>query len=314
MTKHWASVKEAGTLKGMLVMIWIHSHLGKAAFDIVLVPVMAYFFVRRSQARRASKYFLRRVTESYPDRFARRCLNCWSYMHFLSFGRSILDKYLVWVDPPDSIVMNPAEEKMLFDAVGSGQGCLIMGSHYGNLEYARGIAHRHPGLVINVLIYDRHGEMFARLMAQSEPESRMNLIQVTTLDLDLALKLKAKLANGEWLVITGDRVPVGDNGRVCGAKFLGRNAEFPIGPFVLANLFGCPVYLLHCFRRQDQYQLRMELFEARIQLPREARQRAFEALAGKYAQALERQVAKDPLQWFNFYDFWQAQSGSEESA
>jgi len=56
------------------------------------------------------------------------------------------------------------------------------------------------------------------------------------------------------------------------------------------------------------------LFEVRIQLPREARQRAFEALAGKYAQALERQVARDPLQWFNFFDFWQAQSGSEESA
>jgi predicted LPLAT superfamily acyltransferase len=314
MTKHWASIKEAGNLKGLLAMIWIHSHLGKTAFEIVLVPVMAYFFVRRSQARRASKYFLRRVTECYPENFARRCLNCWSYMHFLCFGRSLLDKYLAWVDPPHGIAMNPVEEKTLLDAAGSGQGCLIIGSHYGNLEYARGIAHRQPGLVINVLIYDRHMEKFARLMAQSEPESQMNLIQVTSLNLDLALKLKAKIANGEWLVIAGDRVPVGDNGRVCRAMFFGRKAEFPIGPFVLANLFGCPVYLLHCFRRQDQYLLSMELFEVRIQLPRAARQRAIEALAGKYAQALERQVAKDPLQWFNFFDFWQAQSGSEESA
>jgi predicted LPLAT superfamily acyltransferase len=303
-SRHWARHREAGLLIGMRMLIWIHNRAGRWAFGAALLPVMAYFFVRRGDARRASRQYLLRVRRCYPDALGKASITRLSFHHFMTFGRSLLDKYLVWVQPQSHIVMNAVEERMLFDAVASGQGCMLIGSHFGNLEYSRGIAHRHPTLTINVLMYDEHARKFAALLEESEPESRMNLIQVTDLDFALALRLKDKVQRGEWVVIAGDRVPVSAGSRICGAKFFGEIARFPIGPYVLAGLLQCPVYLLHCFQDAGQYRLVMEFFDNEIELPRNNRQLAFDTNAQKFATALERQVARAPLQWFNFFDFW----------
>lgn len=288
----------------MRILIWIHNRGGRWAFGLALFPVMAYFFVRRGEARRASREYLQRVRRCYPEGLGKRSILWLSFRQFMTFGQSLLDKYLAWVQPPSGIAMDSVEEKMLFDAVASGQGCMLIGSHFGNLEYSRGIAHRHPTLIINVLMYDKHAQKFAALIEQSEPESRMNLMQVTDLDFALALRLKEKVQNGEWVVIAGDRVPVSAGDRVCNAEFFGEIARFPVGPYVLASLLQCPVYLLHCFRDAGGYRLVMEFFDEKIELPRDNRQLAFETCAQKFATALERQVARAPLQWFNFFDFW----------
>jgi len=304
MTRHWSSIGEVGAVSGMRFMVWTHSVLGRPVFNLFLVPVMVYYFLRRGEARHASQDFLRRVKLHTPDALDDRPIFWLSFQHFLAFGRSLLDKYLAWVRTPDTIAMDSDQERQLFELVDSGVGCLVIGSHFGNLEYSRGIAHRHPHLVINVLTYDQHAVKFAELMQQSEPESRLNLIQVTDLDIQLALRLKEKLRAGEWLVIAGDRVPVGDNERVCLASFFGQNARFPIGPYVLANLMGCPVYLFHCFLQAGEYRLVLEHFSDGVELSRKNRQDDLEKLTQQYASALEKQVARSPLQWFNFYDFW----------
>jgi len=54
MSRHWASIGEAGALTGLRFMVWVNNRLGKTVFNIVLVPVMSYFFVRRSEARKGS--------------------------------------------------------------------------------------------------------------------------------------------------------------------------------------------------------------------------------------------------------------------
>ena len=145
-----------------------------------------------------------------------------------------------------------------------------MGSHFGNLEYSRGIAHRHPDLVINILIYDQHAAKFAALLTKSAPESRLNLIQVTELDLDRALQ----------------------------------PADFPIGPYVLANLLHCPVYLMNCFNAGGEYKLGFELFAEEVRPSRVNQRRSYANEVQRFATALEAQVCRAPLQWFNFFDFW----------
>ena len=43
MSRHWATMKEAGALTGMRIMVWIYSVFGRSVFNVVLVPVMVYF-------------------------------------------------------------------------------------------------------------------------------------------------------------------------------------------------------------------------------------------------------------------------------
>jgi len=311
MSQHWSTIREAGALSGMRVLILIYKVFGRIGFNIILLPVMAYFFIRRSAARRASMDFLRRVRAASPDSLPKRPIGWLSFRHFLAFGHSLMDKYIAWSETPTDIAMDPDEEKMLFELVSSGEGCLMIGSHFGNLEYSRGISGRHPELVINVLLYDQHAEKFSALMEKVKADSRMNLIQVTDMDIGLALTLRDKVQRGEWVVIAGDRVPVGEGGRVCGASFFGAKADFPVGPYVLASLLHCPVYLMHCFLAGDEYFYRVELFEKDFQIDRKNRQLAYEDAAQRYASSLEKQVARHPLQWFNFYDFWQTQEKAE---
>jgi predicted LPLAT superfamily acyltransferase len=44
-------------------------------------------------------------------------------------------------------------------------------------------------------------------------------------------------------------------------------------------------------------------------LPGRDKQQAYEKSAQEFATALEKQVVRAPLQWFNFFLFWQNQSG-----
>ena len=309
-SRHWASIGEAGALAGLRFMAWTYRLLGRVGFNIVLAPVMFYFLLRRPIARHASRDFLRRVKREYPDSM-RGDPGWWmTFRHFLAFGRSLLDKYIAWTGESTRIDVRQQEADLIWPVIEARQGIVIVGSHFGCLEYSRGISVRHPDLVINVLVYDQHAANFAKLLGDAAAETRLNLIQVTDLDLDLALRLKERLDNGEWLLIAGDRVPVGLSDNVCPATFFGDEANFPIGPYVLGNLLRCPVYLMHCFFESGMYRLRVELLAEEITTSRKDRQRNYEPQAQKFAAALEAQVKKAPLQWFNFYDFWASQTSA----
>lgn len=314
MSRHWSNIGEAGVITGLRIMVWVDKYLGRFAFNVVLMPVMSYFFLRRATARRASLEYLQRIHSCYPDSLSGKPGLWMAFRHFFTFGQSLLDKYVAWVQPPGDIGMDPDEEEMLFELAEKKEGILLIGSHFGNLEYSRAIACRHRDLVINVLLYDQHAANFAALVEGSAPESRLNLVQVTDLDIDTALQLKERIGNGEWVLIAGDRVPVGNGENVCPAEFLGKKANFPIGPYVLASLLDCPVYLLHCFRLEGHYRLGMELFEEKVVARRDGRKRKYDHLVQKYATALERQVRRAPMQWYNFYDFWREKATARTQA
>lgn len=321
MADHWAKIGEAGAVRGMRIMVWIYKHLGRGAFTVALVPLMIFYYLRRGPARRASINYLTRMHRRHPQSLPRGPLRLVSFRHFLEFGHSIMKKYLAWTAEIPHVTMQEDEQTELFEMVERKTGCLLVGSHFGNIEFSRGISRRHPDLVINVLLHDKHAGKFAELMTGAEPQSRMHLIQVTELDLALTLRLKEKIAAGEWVVIAGDRVPVEEDSQTVKADFIGDLARFPVGPWVLGAVLQCPVYLLHCYRTGSEHFLGFERFSERLELPRARRRAHLQSLVQRYATALERQVVNSPLQWFNFYDFWdddgqqtpEISNGNEES-
>ncbi|HET7594731.1 MAG TPA: acyltransferase, partial [Stellaceae bacterium] len=76
------------------------------------------------------------------------------------------------------------------------------------------------------------------------------------------------------------------------------------GPYVLAHLLGCPVYLMFCLREGGRYRVYFERFADRIELPRRGKEAALADLAARYARRLEAYCLRDPFQWYNFFDFW----------
>jgi predicted LPLAT superfamily acyltransferase len=224
--------------------------------------------------------------------------------HFAAFGESILDKMLLWggLFRLDSVDLHGGE--LITAAVARGQGGLLICAHLGNLELCRVLSRQRNDLKLTVLVHTKHAQAFNQMLARLNPESQLNLMQVTELSPATAMVLSERVASGEFVVIAGDRIPVAPNPRVAVADFLGAPAAFPVGPYVLASVVQCPVYLLFSMRQGARSAVYFEAFRDLVRVPRQSREAALAQLAADYAKRLEYHCRQAPLQWFNYYDFW----------
>jgi predicted LPLAT superfamily acyltransferase len=104
--------------------------------------------------------------------------------------------------------------------------------------------------------------------------------------------------------ILGDRV--GRLGRSARVKFLGEEASFPTGAYLVASILRCPIYLTFAlYRAPNRYELYCEPFADEVRVPRDHRDEALAAYAQKFACRLEHFVRRAPDNWFNCYDFWE---------
>src|SRR5262249_4086990 len=163
------------------------------------------------------------------------------------------------------------------------------------------------------LTHTRHAENYNRILREFNPEAAVNMLQVTEMGPDTAITLQQRVDRGDWLFIAGDRTPVSGNRRTSVAPFLGADAEFSQGPYLMAALIDCPIYLFFCRRAGDHYELRVERLADRAVLPRGQRAEALARYTAAYASCLEKHVLEDPFQWFNFYDFWRLAGPAEPS-
>jgi len=166
----------------------------------------------------------------------------------------------------------------------------------------RALAELGRKVTMNVLVHTRHAERFNRLLGESGA-SHLRLIQVSELDPATMLELSQRLERGEWLAIAGDRVPL-HGARIATARFLGQPAAFPQGPWLLAGLLQCPANLLFCLKQGERFHVYLEPFAERIQWRRRDRDAVIGQWVQRYADRLAARCLDAPLQWFNFYPFW----------
>lgn len=303
---HWAHIGERGTLAGLRFIGALDRIFPRWVGHLVLYPVTAYFFLSHSRARHASRRFL--AAAGQPATLAM------SFRHFFSFSISILDKVAAWYDPQRiPLELGETERRMFLEAVAQKRGLLLLSAHLGNLELARAIATLIPGVVINALVYTQNSRKLTAMLEESNEAYHLKLIYVQEIDPGTAMSLREKIDAGEVVVIVGDRVPVGRSAArteaaTVQAPFLGKTAPFAMGPYVLAHVLECPVLLFFCLHQEHGYKVYMEPFAERIHLPRKGREYAAAGWAARYAERLADYATRFPLQWYNFYDFWDEQS------
>ncbi len=298
-------MSEAGSYVGIQFIFWVYRTFGRTVFRVFLYPAMIYFFCIRREARRASREYLLRLHRSRPGVFSSPPGLITSFQHFQQFGEAVLDKAIAWSGQLPADCMDVIDEPAYRTVFDDTRGRLIIGSHLGNLEFCRGFASQHRELRVNALVYDHHAINFNRVISHLNPQSRVKLIQVTEFDIPTMLSLKEKVDDGEWVVIAGDRIPVMTGvRRTVVVDFLGVPAPFPIGPYVLASTLQCPVNLLFAYRVGKRLKAKFEIFADRIVLDREQRGAQLQQWTQKFADRLADNCRAAPLQWFNFYPFW----------
>ncbi|WP_318362622.1 glycosyltransferase family 2 protein [Enterobacter sp.] len=308
---HWAQQDEVRGLLGMRIMLTVWRLFGRRAFSLLLYPVIAAYWLTAFPARRASQKWLSRVRTMLIARNLPVPPGLNSYRHFLRFGEAMLDKVASWrgeLQMGRDVHFAPGAQAAL--GLDDPQGKLLLASHLGDVEACRALAQLDGSKTINALVFNENARRFKQIMEEMAPEAALNLIPVTHIGPDTAMLLKEKLDRGEWVAIVGDRLAVipqrGGDWRVSWSRFMGHPAPFPQGPFILAAALRCPVLLIFALRQPDRtLRLHCEPFADPLPMPRTARQAALQQAIDRYAARLEHYALQSPLDWFNFFDFWQ---------
>ena len=299
---HWADIGESPVVLGMRVLMAVHRLLGRVPFLVVLYPVVFYYRLRHGVARRASMEYLERM-QAVHGTLGRRPGWRDGLRHFLSFADTLLDKTLAMSGRYRFERLRFEGDAPVLDMIARGQGGVFVTAHMGCLEMCQAAVNRSGRLRLNVLVHTAHAEQFNRVLGRLDPDGSVRLIQVTEITPATAVMLSERVAAGEFVAIAGDRVPVG-GGRTVTAPFLGHDARWPVGPYVLAALLKCPLYLMACLREGDGHTVRFDLLAEQLTLPRKSRDEVLTACAARYAARVEAMLVRAPCEWFNFFPFW----------
>jgi predicted LPLAT superfamily acyltransferase len=306
-TTHWAKKAENGSYLALKLLLWLYRFGGKWLILLCLGPVLAYFFVKDAVARRASRDYLRQLHQHCASKSPFSAApGYWQvYCHFWQFALAALAKIDAWLGRITPQQVSYGGIVPFEHITASGRGALLVASHLGNTEVCRALVRSRYALKINVLAHTKNAAAFNRILKDSNSDVDLELIEVTELSPAVSIRLSECIARGELVVIVGDRISTQAPERAVWADFLGKPAPFAIGPWVLASLMQCPVYLMFCMKQAKGYNLMFEPFADNIKLNRKLRQQQLAELIQRYALALEKVACRYPLQWFNFYDFWQ---------
>lgn len=298
--RHWAAVNELGFLAGLRLMFWICRVFGRWPFRVLLYPVLLWYVLTRADARRASQNYLRHVSLKQPV-----ASGLFSVLrHYAAFAEMMLDKMLLWSGRFNPSAVQYFGAGPIRELIRRRRGAVLICSHFGNVDLCRVLSGLHSGLKMTILVHTRHARVFNQMLASLNPASQMNLLQVTEISPATAMLLSDRVEAGELVVIAGDRIPVSDRPRVVQTEFLGEMAAFPVGPYILASVLQCPIFMLFSMRAGSHHEIHFEQLRESLRLPRRGRDPMLAEVVRDYALALERHCLNQPLQWFNFYDYW----------
>jgi predicted LPLAT superfamily acyltransferase len=304
---HWSATKERGSLFGIKMMMFGYRVMGRRFARALLYPVIGYFYLTGRQARDASQTYLKQLysTEKGKQALSHPPRKGDSFRHLMEFGRAALDKLSAWMGDIKRKDITWDNRERLLNHIDKREGAVLLGAHLGNIEVLRAIAEDTPGLKMNVIVFTKHAAQFNHILQSLNPNSQVELIHVESIGIDTGAMLKSRIDKGEMVAILGDRLAPGTEERSQNVSFLGQTARFPEGPFILAGLLDCPVYLLFCLRDKGwHYNIHLEPFADTLKCPRKQRKEKLREWIQAYATQLEEHCYKAPYQWFNFYDFW----------
>jgi predicted LPLAT superfamily acyltransferase len=290
----WVERPERGSRLAVRLLLWLTLNLGRPVGRALLYPICAYFVLFSLRARRASGEYLRRVLGRRPGLGD-------VFRHYHAFASTAHDRIYLLAGKYSYFDVTLSAPAGLLERLRQGHGCILLGAHLGSFEVlrARSISDRVPPL--NVLMHLDNAEKINSVLHRLAPDIESRIIPLG--GPASLLRVRECLDRGEIVGMLGDRV--WRNERTCDCDFLGKQARFPLGPWLLAGLLQAPVVL--CFGLYlggRRYQVHLEPFADAIPLGPREREATVRPWVERYACRLEHHCRLAPYNWFNFYDYW----------
>ncbi len=286
--------KTRGGVLGYKIFVWTLRYLGISFAYFLLSFVVIYFIFASGNAFRAIyDYFHKMLRYS----LGKSLLSI--YHNYYIFGQILLDKIAM---------LSGFQARFTFDFEGEEflrqmeNGGLLISAHIGNWEIAGQLLNR-LDRKINIILFDAEHQRIKGYLSDVMTNRNVNFIVIRD-NYSHLLEIKEALANKEIIAMHGDRYIEGN--KTVNVNFLGKAAAFPIGPVNMAAKFKVPVSYVFALKESRTHYHFYATPLMQIEYSRNLLQR--ELNLGKavkiYVEKLEEMVARYPLQWFNYYDFW----------
>jgi predicted LPLAT superfamily acyltransferase len=292
----WLRNRERGSTLLLRLMSMLSLRLGRPAGRVVLHVIAAYFFVFAPRARAHMRNYLRRALEREPAAADR-------YRLILSFATTIHDRVYLLRERFALLEITLEGDRLVAAHDAHSAGAFLMGAHFGSFEVTRALGRSRPGVRVAMAMYEQNARKLNAVIEALNPQLAIDIIPLGTLD--SMLQIRARLEAGIFVGVLGDR-SFGAEHYEC-VEFLGAPAWFPTGAMRAAALLHRPViFMAGVYRGGNRYHILFEPLADFSHTAREQRETEVRLAVRRYAALLERLCRKDPYNWFNFFDFWQA--------
>ena len=295
MSNGWKERTEAGSDIGMKFTVFVARRIGRTALRLILIPISTYFFLVRKNERRASREYLSTLQQSPASHWQ-------VFRHFLTFSQVVADRIYFLTGHEHRIKVRLHGHDPFIALAAKGRGGVVLAAHFGSFEAARVLGKTIGGVKVRVVLDRKVNAKLIQNLEKLNPELADSIIDTSTGATRLGLAISESAARGDWIGFLADRHQEGDRTVVC--EFLGRQARFPVGPYIVAAALHLPVICLFPALVGKGYEVYCEVFSEELVLPRKDRSEALEHEVRRFVSRLEHNVSRHPFNWFNFYDFW----------
>ena len=288
--------KTRGGLAGYQFFLLILKYLGINFAYFFLRFVVLYFVFFVPKGRKPIFWYFRNILHFGWFKSVR-----FLFKNFYLLGQVLLDKVALLAGFSNQFTFDFEGENHIREMAASGGGLLI-GAHMGNWEIAGQLLERIDTKVHIVMIEAEH-EKIKNLLDSVMVKKQMDIIVIKD-DFTHLFKIKEALQKNELVAIHGDRFLAGSKTMTC--QFLGKNAEFPTGPFYLAVKYAKQVTFVSAVKQSKKhyhfFATPAKLYKAENNI--KSRENQTHTMLLDYVKQLEITVKEQPEQWFNYYYFW----------
>ena len=290
-TTKWQG-KSKGTVLGYRIFVFLMRHLGIYAAYSLLIFVAFYYFLTEWQSNRFMFYYFRhRLGYSLAKTIGSL------YLSYFTFGQIIIDKIAILAGLEHKFTFDFDGQELLFKLLEEQQGGVLISAHIGNFEIAEPFFRKRDlKLQISTITTDMERSVIKEYLEGITERKSLNQYIYVKPDMSHIFEINDVIAHKNIVCFTGDRYFEG--GRSLKGHLLGAEATFPAGPFVIASRLKVPVVFVYVMKEKG---LHYHLY-ARIA---EVKKADAESLLEAYTDSMEQMLRKYPLQWFNYFNFWE---------
>ena len=312
---HWTEHKEViKTNKPLKLLLVLFKHTPGFMVRSLIYPVSFFYWVFSPDARKVCTEYQKRLREftglNIPKHIS-------PYRQILSFALCVLEKMEGWLGKIkfNKIQYHNDDISNILELLREGKGALLITSHLGNMELLRSLSDYNYQLVgrevpVYVVMDMKVNSNFSETLKSVNPRVSFNVINSSQIGPDSMVTLMDAVEKGALVVIAGDRTSPNTKEKNIRISFLGKDASFPYGVFLMASLMKVPVYFMFGLRsrfsifnpKQNVY---IEKCHTDFNCPRSEREARIIQCCGEYVARLEKFCILYPYQWYNFFDFWE---------